>query len=146
MHLRESLVERLKLVTGRRRELVDITPQVALAVRRTGVGNGLCHVFVPHTTAAVLINEGSDPAVGQDILNALEAMLPKICFRHAEGNADAHILASLVGSSVTIPVIGGELALGTWQAVFFLELDGPRRREVSITCLSDHGSEDKAWR
>ncbi|MGQ9494867.1 MAG: secondary thiamine-phosphate synthase enzyme YjbQ [Thermoanaerobaculaceae bacterium] len=139
-------MERLQLVTGRRRELVDITPQVALAVRRSGVENGLCHVFVPHTTAAVFINEGSDPAVGQDILNALEAMLPKIVFRHAEGNADAHILASLVGSSVTIPVTGGELALGTWQAVFFLELDGPRQREVNITFLLDHGPESKARR
>lgn len=139
-------MERLNLVTGKRRELVDITSQVAGVVRRIGLKDGLCHVFVPHTTAAVLINEGSDPAVGQDILNALEAMLPKIAFRHAEGNADAHILASLVGSSVTIPVTGGELALGTWQAVFFLELDGPRRREVRITCLPDYVAESRARR
>lgn len=130
-------MERFQLVTGRRRELVDITAQLVRAVKRSGQKNGLCHVFVPHTTAAVFINEGADPAVGQDILNALEAMLPKIFFHHVEGNADAHILASLVGSSVTIPVTEGDLALGTWQRVFFLELDGPRRREVRVTCFSD---------
>ncbi len=114
---------------------MDITAFVAQAVAASGVEEGVCHVFVPHTTAAVLINEGADPAVGEDILAALGAMLPKIPFTHGEGNADAHILASLVGSSVMVPVSEGQLQLGTWQAVFFLELDGPRRREVRVSCL-----------
>lgn len=128
-------MDRIHLQTARRRELVDITAFVAQAVAASGVEEGVCHVFVPHTTAAVLINEGADPAVGEDILAALGAMLPKIPFKHVEGNADAHILASLVGSSVTVPVSEGQLQLGTWQAVFFLELDGPRRREVRVSCL-----------
>lgn len=128
-------MDRIQLQTRRRRELLDITSFVAEAVAASGVEAGVCHVFVPHTTAAVLVNEGADPAVGRDILEALAAMLPKIPFTHLEGNADAHILASLVGSSVTVPVSEGELKLGTWQAIFFLELDGPRRREVWLTPL-----------
>lgn len=126
---------RVPLTTSRRQQLLDVTPLVSRAVAGSGVVEGLCHVFVPHTTAAVLINEGADPAVKEDILSALRAMLPAIPFTHAEGNADAHVLASLVGCSVEVPVSGGQLALGRWQAIFFLELDGPRRRELFVTCL-----------
>lgn len=128
-------MDKIQLQTHRRRELLDITAFVAQAVAASPVEEGVCHVFVPHTTAAVLINEGADPAVGEDILNSLAAMLPKIPFTHLEGNADAHVLASLVGSSVWLPISEGELKLGTWQAIFFLELDGPRRREVWLTAL-----------
>lgn len=128
-------MDKIQLQTGKRREVVDITSFVAETVAAAAVEEGVCHVFVPHTTAAVFVNEGADPAVGEDILQALAAMLPRIPFRHLEGNADAHVLASLVGSSVTLPVSGGQLRLGTWQAVFFLELDGPRRREVWVSCL-----------
>lgn len=126
---------RVPLSTSRRQQLLDVTPLVSRAVADSGVVEGLCHVFVPHTTAAVLINEGADPAVKEDILSALQAMLPSIPFGHAEGNAGAHVLASLVGSSVLVPVSGGQLVLGRWQAIFFLELDGPRRRELFVTCL-----------
>jgi secondary thiamine-phosphate synthase enzyme len=128
-------MDTIQLSTSRRRELIDITPFIAKAVAASQVEEGMCQVFVPHTTAAVLINEGADPAVGEDILQALGTMLPAIAFSHREGNADAHVLASLIGSSVFVPIAQGELALGRWQAVFFLELDGPRKREVWVTCL-----------
>ncbi len=119
----------------RRRQLVDVTSFVQEAVAASGVADGVCHVAAPHTTAAVLLNENADPAVGDDILAALAAMLPAVAWRHVEGNSDAHLLSSLVGHSVTVPVSGGELALGRWQAVYLLELDGPRKRELWITCL-----------
>ncbi|MCS7181777.1 MAG: secondary thiamine-phosphate synthase enzyme YjbQ [Thermoanaerobaculum sp.] len=128
-------MDRIHLQTNRRRELVDITAFVNQAVGASGVEEGLCLVYVPHTTAGVLINEGADPAVGEDILNALGALLPAITFRHREGNADAHVLASLLNSSVVVPIAESALQLGTWQAIFFVELDGPRRREVRVTCL-----------
>jgi secondary thiamine-phosphate synthase enzyme len=104
-------------------------------VAASAVEDGLCHVYVPHTTAALLINENADPAVPEDILAALAAMLPDLTWRHSEGNSDAHVLATLVGGALTVPVSGGELALGRWQGIFLLELDGPRRREIWITCL-----------
>jgi secondary thiamine-phosphate synthase enzyme len=119
----------------RRRQLVDVTSFVQEAVAAAEVTEGLCHVCVPHTTAAILLNENADPAVGEDILQALEAMLPAVPWRHTEGNSDAHFLSTLVGASVTVPISDGELALGRWQAVYLLELDGPRRREIRITCL-----------
>jgi secondary thiamine-phosphate synthase enzyme len=119
----------------RRRQLVDVTSFVQEAVAASDVEEGICHVAVPHTTAAVVLNENADPAVGGDILAALAAMLPAVAWRHAEGNSDAHLLSSLVGHSVTVPVSAGELALGRWQAVYLLELDGPRKRELWITCL-----------
>lgn len=119
----------------RRRQLVDVTSFVQEAVAASDVEEGVCHVAVPHTTAAVLLNENADPAVGDDILAALAAMLPAVAWRHAEGNSDAHLLSSLVGHSVTVPVSAGELNLGRWQAIYLLELDGPRKRELWITCL-----------
>lgn len=119
----------------RRRQLVDVTSFVQEAVAASEVTEGLCHVCVPHTTAAILLNENADPAVGEDILQALEAMLPAVRWRHSEGNSDAHVLSTLVGASVTVPIAQSELALGRWQAIYLLELDGPRRREIRITCL-----------
>lgn len=125
----------IEVATRRRRQLVDITSFVQSAVAAAEVIEGACHVYIPHTTAAVLINENADPAVGDDILAALDAMLPALAWKHAEGNSDAHVLASLIGTSVAIPIADGKLALGRWQGVFLLELDGPRRREVWVTCL-----------
>lgn len=119
----------------RRRQLLDITSFVQQAVEASGVAEGMCHVYVPHTTAALTLNENADPTVGQDLLEALERTLPQVHWRHAEGNSDAHFLSTLVGASLTIPISEGELRLGRWQAVYFVELDGPRRREVWITCL-----------
>ena len=125
----------IEVATQRRRQLVDITSFVQRAVAAAEVVEGVCHVYIPHTTAAVLINENADPDVGDDILAALVAMLPRLPWKHAEGNSDAHVLATLVGDSVLVPIAGGELALGRWQGVYLLELDGPRKREVRVTCL-----------
>lgn len=117
------------------RELVDVTRQVAAAARETG-GDGAWLVFVPHTTAGVTINEGADPAVADDILMALEAMVPEgQPWKHAEGNSPAHVLSSLVGASVLVVVEDGELVLGTWQSIFFCEFDGPRSRKVWLQKL-----------
>ena len=121
----------IEVRTGRHTEMVDITREVAAAVEQ--VDSGLCHVYVPHTTAAVVINEHADPDVARDLTAAYRAMVPDIPFAHAEGNSDAHLMSTLLGSSVTIPVEDGRLRLGTWQGVFFVELDGPRQRKVWVT-------------
>jgi secondary thiamine-phosphate synthase enzyme len=119
--------------TTRRAQMVDITERVAHAVEGSGVKEGACHVFVPHTTAGVTINEGADPAVAADIESHLGEIVPKeAAFDHAEGNSDSHIKTVLVGPSCTAPVRGGKLALGTWQAVFLCEWDGPRTRKVEV--------------
>jgi secondary thiamine-phosphate synthase enzyme len=123
----------LEIRTTARSEMVDITSRVAAAL--DGAGDGLCHVFVPHTTAAVVINESTDPDVARDLVAAYRAMVPAVRFAHAEGNSDAHLLATLLGSSVTVPVEHGRLALGTWQGIFFVELDGPRSRRVEVRVL-----------
>lgn len=125
----------IEVSSQRRRQLIDITTFVREAVGSAAIEDGACHVFVPHTTAAVTINENADPAVAEDLLTALDALVPKVRFTHAEGNSDAHLLSSLVGASVTIPITEGDLGLGRWQGVYLLELDGPRRREVWVSCL-----------
>ena len=121
----------IEVRTTARREMVDITGRIAAVFE--GSDDGFCHVFVPHTTAAVVINESADPDVARDLTAAYEAMVPSISFAHAEGNSDAHLLATLLGSSVTVPVEKGRLCLGTWQGIFFVELDGPRSRKVRVT-------------
>jgi secondary thiamine-phosphate synthase enzyme len=120
--------------TRRRVSFVDITREVAGLVR--DAGDGVAAVYVPHTTAGVTINEDADPSVRDDIEMALERLVPHdLPFKHLEGNADAHVKAGLVGSSVSVPVAGGTLQLGTWQGIYFAEFDGPRRRRVVITLL-----------
>ena len=122
-----------EVTTRRRAQLVDITERVAEAVTRSSVTDGVCHVFVPHTTAGVTINEGADPDVAADIESHLAELVPReAVFEHAEGNSDSHIKTVLVGPSCTAPVRGGKLALGTWQAVFLCEWDGPRTRRVEV--------------
>lgn len=119
--------------TGSRIEMVDITPMVAEEVSRAGVTEGFCVVYVPHTTAGVTINEGADPDVCHDILKGLNELVPcSSSYRHVEGNSDAHIKASIMGSSVTVIIEKGRLVLGTWQKIFFCEFDGPRSRSVYI--------------
>ena len=108
----------------------DITDQVQKAVNASGIHDGTCHVYNPHTTAGLTINEGADPAVQTDILTALQKIVPLIRYQHLEGNSPAHIMTSLVGSSVTIFIENGRLQLGTWQKIFFCEFDGPRSRKV----------------
>lgn len=129
-------MESLALRTGSRRELVDVTALAERAVSRSGVREGICLVYSPHTTAGVAINENADPDVKADILRALDRMVPASQgFAHSEGNSDAHMMAALVGSSATIPVAGGRLALGTWQGVYFCEFDGPRERKLFVQVL-----------
>ena len=122
--------------TGRKEELIDITAKVADGVSKSSVDSGLCVVYVPHTTAAVTINENADPAVSQDILLGLSHMkLESLHFAHLEGNSPAHIKSSLVGCSVSVIVEKGRLQLGTWQGIFFCEFDGPRTRKVMVQCI-----------
>ena len=123
--------------TARRAQLVDITERVAEAVTKSEVTDGLCHVFIPHTTAGVTINEGADPDVAADVASHLAELVPKeAVFEHAEGNSDSHIKTILVGPSCTAPVRGGKLALGTWQSIFLCEWDGPRTRRVEVAVSS----------
>jgi len=126
----------LEVRSSARRQLIDITAQVSRALREQGAESGLCHIYVSHTTAAVLINENADPDVPRDLLAAYETLVPDIRFAHAEGNSDSHFLATLIGESVTVPIEGGRLKLGTWQGIFFAELDGPRSRRVRVTVIA----------
>ena len=122
--------------TKNRTEMVDITSHVAEAQARSNVVEGVCVVYVPHTTAGVTINENADPSVTADILMELNKRIPfENGYRHAEGNSAAHIKASLVGSSATIPVSDGNLQMGTWQGIYFCEFDGPRTRKVIVTVI-----------
>lgn len=123
--------------TTRRVMVVDITDRVAEARRELSLERGALLVFVPHTTAGVTINENADPSVRADLLMTLDRLVPEtLPYTHAEGNADAHVKASLMGSSVLVPVVDGRLALGTWQGVYFTEFDGPRRRHVWVSALT----------
>jgi len=120
--------------TGSKTELSDITSRVRDAVKKSDCRDGLCCVYVPHTTAAVTINESADPSVARDIRDELNKVIPfEDNYAHAEGNSAAHIKGSIVGPSVSIPIEGGSLSLGTWQGVFFCEFDGPRTRKVKVT-------------
>jgi len=126
----------ITLRTPSRTSLVDITREVARAVAEIGVEDGAVIVYVPHTTAAVTVNESADPDVARDIEAALSGLVPlSRSYSHAEGNSDAHIKASVIGCSQTLLVRGGELVLGTWQGVFFCEFDGPRSRKVIVAAL-----------
>jgi secondary thiamine-phosphate synthase enzyme len=123
----------LSISTRGRDEFVDITAQVREAVSESGVKEGVCHVYVPHTTAGVTINEGADPAVKRDIIAELDRLVPHDGrFTHAEGNSAAHVKTTIVGSSQAIPVSGGRLLLGTWQSIYFCEFDGPRSRKALV--------------
>ena len=128
----------LTVTTRQAVQFVDVTREVQRALDGTGVREGTCTVFVPHTTAAVTINENADPDVPHDLALGLAALAPDLPgFRHAEGNSAAHLKSSLVGCSVVVPVEGGRLQLGTWQAVFFCEFDGPRSRSLWVTAQGE---------
>lgn len=123
-----------------RSELIKLDAQVERAIAESGIKEGVCHIYVPHTTAGVTVNEGADPAVAEDLLAALERLIPRHArHAHAEGNADSHIKASLVGASVTVLVSDGRPALGTWQSIFFCEFDGPRHRKVLLKVTEEPG-------
>jgi secondary thiamine-phosphate synthase enzyme len=121
----------IKVKTTKRIDMVDMTSAVQKEVSKSGISDGVCMVYVPHTTAGITINEGADPSVCQDILTKLNEMVPPDAgYRHMEGNSDSHIKASLVGNSVSVLVENGRLVLGTWQKIFFCEFDGPRSRKT----------------
>ncbi len=130
------MIQTFQVSTSTQTELVDITRSVQEAVRKTGAKDGVCFVFVPHTTAAVTINENADPSVVHDMIMELNKIVPfEDRYRHMEGNAPAHIKASLIGCSEIILVESGTLVLGTWQGIFFCEFDGPRNRKVHVTAM-----------
>ena len=127
----------LKVKTNKRNEMIDITSEIKDIITEEKFENGIVIVYVPHTTAGVTINEGADPSVQRDILETLKKLIPKSGkYHHSEGNSDAHIKASLIGSSVNIIVNKNRLVLGTWQHIFFYEGDGPRDRKVLIEFIS----------
>jgi secondary thiamine-phosphate synthase enzyme len=127
------MVKYINVKSKARIEFIDITDMVQDVVTDAGVVKGVCFLFVPHTTAGITINEGADPSVQRDILNSLNRLIPhEMNYFHREGNADAHIKSTLVGTSVHVIVEDGKLLLGTWQSIFFCEFDGPRHRRVAV--------------
>jgi secondary thiamine-phosphate synthase enzyme len=127
------MTETFKISTKSRSEMVDITGEVQRIVGASGVTEGDAIVYCPHTTAGITINENADPAVVDDILETLDKLIPwKAGYKHSEGNAAAHVKASLIGPAVTVLVENGRLVLGTWQSLFFCEFDGPRSRQVQV--------------
>jgi secondary thiamine-phosphate synthase enzyme len=128
----------LNIRTDRRTQFVDVTDQVQALVRNSAIQSGLCVVYVPHTTAAITINEHADPDVAADVEAALDRLIPhRGPYRHAEGNSDSHIKAILVGASQTIFIEAGRLSLGRWQGIFFCEFDGPRTRQLQVKLIPD---------
>lgn len=134
------MIRTLQVRSTRRCQLLDITSMVSDALALTEAAEALCHVYCPHTTAGIIINEGTDPDVAEDFLCRLEALAPRDAgYMHVEGNSDAHVKAALVGSSAVLPVERGRLLTGMWQRVFFCEFDGPRSRGVIVSVLRSGG-------
>jgi secondary thiamine-phosphate synthase enzyme len=126
-------ITRIQIHTDKRATFVDVTPQIRQTVLDSGVRSGTCHVFVPHTTAGVMVNEGTDPNVARDILTHLDKLVPYgAAYTHREGNAAAHVKTALLGNAISLLVEGGDLILGSWQAVLLCEFDGPRERECIV--------------
>ncbi|MBM4433156.1 MAG: YjbQ family protein [Chloroflexi bacterium] len=132
------MMETIIVRTKAKVELQDITQKVQDIVESSGITNGVCHIFVPHTTAAITVNEHADPSVVEDIAAQLETLAPQHKnYRHAEGNAPGHIKTSLTGTSETLFIENGKIVLGTWQGIFFFEFDGPRTRSVLVKVIAD---------
>jgi len=131
------MIKQLRVQSSSRTEFVDITAGVQRLVAESGVRSGVCYLYVPHTTSAITINENSDPNVGRDILKELNKVIPfDDQYGHSEGNSAAHIKSSLMGVSKAVMVEDGRLAMGTWQAIFFCEFDGPRDRRVQVKVMA----------
>jgi secondary thiamine-phosphate synthase enzyme len=128
------MITEFKVATQKRNQMIDITDKVQSFVTKSAISEGTVLVFCPHTTAAITINENADPSVTHDILLTLEELIPqhRSGYRHSEGNSDAHVKSSLIGPSIELIVTNGNLLLGTWQAVYFCEFDGPRTRRVHL--------------
>ena len=132
------MIRQLRVQTKSRTELVDITQGVQRLVTESGIRSGICYVFVPHTTSGITVNENTDPNVGRDILKELNKVVPfDDQYSHSEGNSAAHIKSTIVGVSKAVMVEEGRLALGTWQAIFYCEFDGPRERRVFVKVMKD---------
>jgi secondary thiamine-phosphate synthase enzyme len=130
------MVRYINVRSKSRNEFIDITDMVQEVVKEAGITKGICYLYVPHTTAGITINEGADPSVQRDIINALGRLVPhEMNYFHREGNADAHIKTTLVGSSLNVILEEGKLLLGTWQSIFFCEFDGPRHRRIAIKVI-----------
>jgi len=128
----------LEVKTSRRTQLLNLTPEVQQIVSSSAIASGVCHLYVPHTTAGVTINEADDPDVARDLESALDHLVPRdASYRHAEGNADSHVKSSLVGVTRSIPIDAGRLLLGRWQGIFFCEFDGPRSRHLLVKLTPD---------
>ncbi len=133
------MLKSINIKTRSRTEFIDITAGIQKLINETGVKTGVCYVYVPHTTAGVLINEGADPSVQRDIQKTLGKIVPfDGDYFHAEGNSPAHIKSILTGTTQTIIIESGRLHLGTWQSIFFCEFDGPRHRQVLVKTMSDN--------
>lgn len=131
-----SMIQRISVRTSARTEFIDITREVQDVVKSSGVSDGLCVIYVPHTTAGITINENADPDVVRDIIDTLERLVPRDArYRHIEGNADSHVKASLMGFSASVFIENSRLALGTWQGIYFCEFDGPRSRNVLVQVI-----------
>lgn len=131
-------MKRLSLKTSKRSELLDITAEIEKIVARSKIQTGACLIFCPHTTAGLTINENADPSVRRDITETLSKIIPQGAgYAHSEGNADSHIKSSIFGSSLTIFIEAGEIALGTWQGIYFCESDGPRSREIWVKLINE---------
>jgi len=131
------VVRYINLRSRERTEFIDITEKIQEALKETGIGSGVCNIFVPHTTAGVTVNEGVDPTVQRDIQTFLNKMVPfDGDYHHREGNSSAHIKTTLTGVSQTVLVDEGRLVLGTWQSIFFCEFDGPRHRRVALKIIA----------
>lgn len=129
----------LKVKTGSKTELIDITSEIRNLVRSSSIKNGFCMLYVPHTTAAVTINESADPSVKSDILMILNKIIPwEAEYRHLEGNSPAHIKSTIVGASELVAIENEKLVLGTWQGIFFCEFDGPRTRKVNVHLFQEN--------
>ncbi len=131
---------RLNIQTAKHTQMIDVTELIRKAVEDSGVREGVCTVFIPHTTAAVTINENADPDVVRDITTELDKLVPwEDGYHHAEGNSAAHLKASMIGFSQQIIIDGGKPVLGTWQGIYFCEFDGPRRRSICVKLMADRG-------
>ncbi|NPA52883.1 MAG: YjbQ family protein [Aquificae bacterium] len=130
------MIKYLEIYTEKRTHFVDITDEIKKLVEESAVLEGVCYIYVPHTTAGIFINENADPDVKWDIENTLEKLIPwENNYQHLEGNAAAHIKSVLVGTNTSIPILKGHLLLGTWQGIFFAEFDGPRTRKVIVKIM-----------
>lgn len=129
------MFSKYSLRTNEKNQMKNITSKIKDHIKDTGIESGICLVYCPHTTAAITINEGADPAVKKDVLQALDEQVPNIDFDHAEGNSDAHLKSSIIGCSEQIPIKNSKLQLGNWQKVYFCEFDGPRSRSFYVKII-----------